>query len=179
MLMFNLCLSCSCLEFVCLNFCSALSELFLPGICLLALLFRLCLGCSCFIFVCLPCCSGLFLAWPLTACTTVQPLSLFPLQPPSGLFLPGIRLLVLLFNFYLGCSCLECVCLYSCLASFGTDRQDREDGRRPRRLRVWGHHRGRHACWAVANSGHCSVCKVNSSTFQLRIAGTVPSLLPI
>ena len=177
--MFNLCLSCSCLESVCLNFCSALSELFLPGICLLALLFRLCLGCSCFIFVCLPCCSGLFLAWPLTACTTVQPLSLFPLQPPSGLFLPGIRLLVLLFNFYLGCSCLECVCLYSCLASFGTDRQDREDGRRPAAFESGATTEDVMHVGPWQTPDIALRYKVNSSTFQLRIAGTVPSLLPI
>ena len=100
--MFNLCLSCSCLEFFCLKFCSALSELFLPGICLLALLFRLCLGCSCFIFRLL---ALLFRAVSCLAFDCLYYCSLFSLFP------------CFLFSLRLDCSCLEFVCLYFCSTS--------------------------------------------------------------
>ena len=70
-----------------------LSGLFLPGIRLLTLLFSLCQGCSCLEFVCIYCCSASVRAvpaWNSFACT--------PVQPVSGLFLPGNRLLALLFS---------------------------------------------------------------------------------
>ena len=93
LLLFSLCQSCSCLEFVCLHYCSASSELFLPGIRLHLLLFSLCQGCSCLEFVCLHSCSACVRtvpAWKPFACPTVQPL--------SGLFLPGLLVCLLLFN---------------------------------------------------------------------------------
>ena len=75
LLLFSLCQSCSCLEFVCLHYCSAPSELFLPGIRLHLLLFSLCQGCSCLEFVCLHSCSACVRtvpAWKPFACPTVQ-----------------------------------------------------------------------------------------------------------
>ena len=75
LLLFSLCQSCSCLEFVCLHYCSASSELFLPGIRLHLLLFSLCQGCSCLEFVCLHSCSACVRtvpAWKPFACPTVQ-----------------------------------------------------------------------------------------------------------
>ena len=75
LLLFSLCQSCSCLEFVCLHYCSASSELFLPGIRLHLLLFSLCQGCSCLEFVCLHSCSACVKtvpAWKPFACPTVQ-----------------------------------------------------------------------------------------------------------
>ena len=49
-------------------------------------------------------------AWNLSACTTVPPL--------SGLLIPGVRLVALLFSIFRGCFCLEFACTTYCLAFF-------------------------------------------------------------
>ena len=87
------------------------SELLLHVVRLHLLLFSLCQSCSCLEFVCLHYCSACVRtvpAWNSSASTTVQPV--------SGLFLPGIRLLALLFSLCQDCSCLETVCLPYCSA---------------------------------------------------------------
>ena len=109
-------------------YCSAFSELFLPGI-------RLFHYCSAFFRA--------VLTWNSTACSTVsaslelflpgirlliplfQPLQscsclefdLPTVQPLSGLFLPGIRLFALLFRHFQGCSSLKSDCVFYCSSS--------------------------------------------------------------
>ena len=103
--------ACPCLDCIFPNICllillfSPCLDCIFPNICLLILLFSLCLHCSCQICVCCYCGSVSVCTVPAkysSADTLVQPL--------CALFLPNIRLLILLFSLCLHCSCRIFVC---------------------------------------------------------------------